>query len=359
MRSATPPLIALTILFAIVPSASAVRSPGVSHAVGSVITAQIRLIPNPAGADESTDGGNRVTWTTRTGTAVLYDLRTKHITVVATSQAASGNVVAMVRGEWLAYIDDPDARWTGMRWILKLKDLKTGKIQILDRADPTIAPQVAERLRPTIALSKQFLVWNDWRRMEPSIEARVHAIDLGIHVSRVLTRSTSNDLLDVATSGHNAAWSRMSLAPGAQANTASSTLWLDNLSTGRVMRIDRGKGASEANMWGRHLVYKASITRYDEGNVYLYDLASGRTSQLTHFTPPNWADAPSVGASIVVWNEVASVGAYDLRTQRPIPLHPSDGGRAYTAGHILVYVASTNPKAPEHSPYALVIDRFR
>lgn len=360
MSIAIRPLITIAVLLTILPAIRVPSSHAASHNARPAILSQLRLVPNPAGADASTDGSNRLIWTSRTGEAVLYDLRTKRATVVATSQAAGGSVApAMIRGHWLAYIDDPESRWTGTRWILKVKDLRTGKIQIIGRADPAISPQFAEGLRPTIALSKTALVWNDWRKVGGKIEARVHILYLNTQRSRVLARSTSDDLLDVAVSGKYAAWSRLGLAPGAQASTASSTLWLDYLPAGKITRIDVGKGASEASMWGPYLVYKASITRYENGNVYLYDMRSGRTTQLTNSSPRGEVDAPSVGASVVAWNGMGTIGAYDLATRHRISLHPGDGGRGYTAGHILIYVASTNPKAPEYSPYALVIDRFR
>lgn len=327
----------------------------------SPVLSQNRLVPNPAGADAFTDGNNRLVWTNSTGQAVLYDLRTKKASVVAVSQSVHGSVApAKVGGRWLAYLDDPESRWTGTAWLLKVKNLQTGAVSVVGRADGTIPAPIAERLRPTYAISKGRVIWNYWRQRAGRIEAFVGLYDLHSRRLRTLAHATRDNLVDVALSGSLAAWCRIDVAAGQQAaRPPVSTLWLEDLRTGRTRRVDVGEGASEAAMWGRYLVYKASPTRYDAGNAYLYDTASGRTQQFSHLAAPNTVDFPTVGASLVVWDGVAGVGAYDLSTKRAVQLSPSGGGRAFTAGHVLLYVASTRPGDPAHGSWALIVDQLR
>lgn len=139
----------------------------------------------------------------------------------------------------------------------------------------------------------------------------------------------------------------------------TSTRWLANLRTLQPRKVDIGRGASELSMWGQYLVYKATPTRYDEGDLYLYDVQTRNTTPITTKGTVWGIDYPTVGRSVIGWSELTGtgVGLYDLATHRLIH-STQDGGRAFTAGRILVYVESNNGRNGT-AGYRLVVDRLR
>jgi len=113
-------------------------------------------------------------------------------------------------------------------------------------------------------------------------------------------------------------------------------------------------------MWGSDLVYKAAPTRYEQGDIYLYDIQKGTTRRITIEGFAWGVDYPSVGASVVTWSELARtrVGVYALSTVKLLHPNPSGGGRAYTAGHLLLYVAENNGRNGAKG-FQLVVDHLR
>jgi hypothetical protein len=190
----------------------------------------------------------------------------------------------------------------------------------------------------------------------------VGAFDLTTGHVQILTQAhTPYSLADVAVSGDFVAWVRLyTVARGSLAPRMTSTLWLENMRTRRLREVDVHRGASELSMWGRNLVYKAAPTRYDQGDIYLYDIRKGSTQRITTQGFAWGVDSPSVGGSVITWSELARVrvGVYDLSARRILHPPPGDGGRAYTAGHLLLYVASHNGRNGANG-FGLVIDQLR
>ncbi len=98
MWPAARPLITLTILLATLLPIRVASTRAASQNAGSGVLSQLRLGPNSAGADESTDGNYRLIWTSRTGAAILYDLRTKRTTAMAQCVASDLRISADWQG---------------------------------------------------------------------------------------------------------------------------------------------------------------------------------------------------------------------------------------------------------------------
>lgn len=321
------------------------------------IASHLVLSKSP-GADLFTDGRQRIGWVTK-HSVVVYDLDTHREKALALSQAADGSVgPAEIAGSWLVYLDDPEPIWSGARWILVAKNIRTNRTLIIDRADATI--QHSSRLIPSFALSGGRVVWTFWRGQVGHLTSVVGLFDLnGGHFRGLAKSQTPVSFGDVALFGHVAAWTVIrSETRGDQPPVFTSSLRTEDLSTGKVTSVGVRDGASEPSIWGAYLVYKGAATRYDVGNLYLYNMQNGSTVlvQRAAVTP----EAPSVGASIVTWSELGRgrVGVYQLATSRRMYVKPSDGGRSVTAGKVLLYVAPKNPTHPGRG-FEVVIDLLR
>lgn len=326
----------------------------------SPIVSQTALVPNPCGTDCFTDGAHRLIWLTKRGIE-LYDLRTQRTRLVVTPTVPGASLgPALLSGSWVVYLDDPEPFWTGKRWILRAKNLDTGRVVVIARADPAI--DRPGNLFPTLAVSGTTVVWNFWHGQLGDLTSLVATFNLATGHTQILARAhTPDSLADVAVSGIWAVWVRIHTVPrGDLAPRVTSRLWLENLQTHRGREVDRHLGASEPSIWGRHLVYKATPTRYEPGDLYLYDIPTARTTRITNHGLDWGIDTPFVGASVIAWSELSRmrVGIYDLATQHLLHPKPENGGRAYTAGHILVYVASNNGKNGT-AGYRLVVAHVR
>lgn len=321
------------------------------------IASQLVLSRSP-GADLFTDGRERIGWVTK-HSVVVYDLGTHREKAVASSQTADGSVgPAEIAGSWLVYLDDPEPVWSGARWILVAKNIRTDRTMVIARADTTI--QHASRLIPSFALSSGRVVWTFWRGQVGRLTSMVGLFDLNGGRFRVLARShTPVSFGDVALFGHAAAWTVIrSVTRGNRPPVFRSSLRTEDLSTGKVTSVSVRGGVSEPSIWGKYLVYKGAATRYDVGNLYLYNMQDGTTVlvQRAAVTP----EGPSVGASIVTWSELGRgrVGVYQLASSSRMYVRPSDGGRSVTAGKVLLYVAPKNPTHPAQG-FEVVIDVLR
>lgn len=313
------------------------------------------------GGDLITDGRDRLVWATRYS-MVLYDLQTRRQSTVAYSQSRYGSVAPVgLNGRWLVYMDDPEPHWTGKHWILKTIDLRTGKTLVIARVDPTIAAVgQADNLMPTVALSANDVIWTSWRGYTGDLTSSIHLFDLRSRQMRILAQvRTPDSFADVALSGHLAAWAKLHTAPRSTGLPAvSSRLWLDDLATGNLRQVETTHGASELSMWGGYLVYKGTPTRYEVGDLYLYNTRTRSTTRITKHGNVSEPEAPSVGASVVAWSELgrSRVGIYVLATHQLI--HLGNGGRAYTAGSLLVYIAAKDERHTERG-FNVIIDHLR
>jgi hypothetical protein len=354
---------------------------GVARSTRSPIVSQTRLVPNPAGADELTDGSNRLIWVGGSG-VVVYNLRTKQQTVVVGPQSHPGP--ASLNGKWVVYLAANQQVFTGTKWSIMALNLRTRRTTTVAAVDPKIPALIDHHIAPTFAVSQGKVLWNSWRRIGGKIVSIIGVTDLSTGRSRIVRSMRasvqSGEFLDrsyasVSIYGQQIAWCRW----GAQDGSSSPTLWTENLSHGGLARIatqvndghlQASGGLATIDIWGTRLVYARAAN--GDRNVYMYRTDSRKSTRITKVPGGKsagwWAADPSVGSSVVAWLQTVPgeksdmgppIGAYDLAHGHLMSLTPSDGGRIFTAGKIMLYVASTRPKHPEGAAYALVIDRLR
>jgi len=262
----------------------------------------------------------------------------------------------------MVYLDDREILWSGRNWSLIAEDLHTRTRFTVATADPSLHSVLhADRLIPTVALSGSSVIWTSWLEQKNKLSSFVSLCSLQDRRVRTLARVYSpRTLADVALFGHEAAWSQINQTSKNGTANATSTLWLYDTTSRILSQLPAPHGASELNMSKNYLVYKGSPTRYETGDVYLYDLRTRRTRALTAGGATSEPETPSVGASLVTWSSLAheTVAAYDLAQGRLVKLRPETGGRPFTAGSLLIYVAPRDSTNPQRG-FQLVIDRLR
>jgi hypothetical protein len=347
------------------PSAPGPQQPGRSGV-------HVRFLPNPQGAGVKLDGvaryGNKVAFGTTLRSdpnqfaiylgSVLGSWRPREVHRSSPGSQSSG---VRLSSRWLVWLDDT---FTAGSWTLVAQDLRTGRRYAVDssrRDGPPASPSDF----PVASLDGSTVAWNytgclkDCKTPHPTLRSYI--------AIRTLPNGRIRDLASVAEpcaylwpwlSARYAVWFEEGRAAPCKGD---NVVLYDRRARKQRMLTTDGQG-SEPSTNGEYVAWKQGGTRFDNGEIDLLNLRTGRTSVVSKVLgrwypgcvigPHNSNDkcsggnGPILTSGFAVWPSYGDWGAFgstivalNLRagTERPITANsqywdgdlpgPSDGGQ--------------------------------
>jgi len=212
--------------------------------------------------------------------------------------------------------------------------------------------------RSVVFLSRR-MSWNGWLERPYAV-----GLDGGLPTPLPLDRA---GLLTYSPDGHSVAFANVlrDFEPrkryyGGQAQSISTM----DLDRGTLHHITDWKGTNTSPMWvGRRLYYLSDRDANRRANLWVTDLVSKRTHELTHFTDYD-IDFPSYGAGSITFQQGGKLWRLDVLTERLIEVHVEVAAvdvksrpRVVSVATMARYdTASQSPGTIQHPDYALSKD---
>jgi tricorn protease len=212
--------------------------------------------------------------------------------------------------------------------------------------------------RSVVFLSRR-MSWNGWLERPYAV-----ALDAGLPTPLPLDRA---GLLTYSPDGRSVAFANVlrDFDPrkryfGGQAQSISTL----DLPTGRLHHITDWKGSNTSPMWvGRRIYFLSDRDASRRANLWVTDLVSKQTRELTHFSGYD-IDFPSYGAGAITFQQGGKLWSLDVGTERlseiPVDLVVDDTKsrpRAVSVSKLIRFdTASQNPGTIQHPDYAVSPD---
>ena len=192
------------------------------------------------------------------------------------------------------------------------------------------------------AISGSRIVWVDSQGERGKQTETVMLFDLSGRKNQALATVEAPLLIDqIAISGDNVVWSQVDTS---NEKDVHSDVYLYRVSTGEHQALSHDGRASMPGIAGQHVVWKTTASRFAYGSIYLYDLETNTGKEIASANPnlqpvQQAYDAPSIGDRGVTWLSSTNdkIELYRLEDGSTQVLDQG-GGKAYTAGHYVVWV---------------------